>query len=156
MVQARDVSGGVHFHAASGDPGGPWVVPRQLPAGIGAFINRQPELRALTRLTSRGSASPRSRTSRRLATVVVVTGSAGVGKTALAMHWAHRVRDRFPDGELYANLRGFDDGPPVSAEVVLDRFLRDLGVALEAIPADLDGRAGLFRCSAPSSLGVAS
>jgi hypothetical protein len=145
VVQARDVSGGVHFYAAPGDPGSLRVVPRQLPADIGAFINRQPELRALTRLTTGGIANPRSGTSRRSATVVVVTGSAGVGKTALALHWAHRVRDRFPDGELYANLRGFDDGPPVNAEVVLDRFLRDLGVAPEAIPAGLDGRAALFR-----------
>ncbi|MCW2929721.1 MAG: hypothetical protein JWM19_683 [Actinomycetia bacterium] len=142
MVQARDVSGGVHFHAAAG---GPRVVPRQLPADVGVFVNRQPELRTLTRLTSVDSEGRSSRTRGRTATLVVVTGSAGVGKTALALHWAHRVRDRFPDGALYANLRGFDEGPLVSADVVLDRFLRDLGVAPDAIPADLDGRAALFR-----------
>ena len=77
--------------------------------------------------------------------VVVVTGSAGVGKTALALHWAHRIREQFSDGELYANLRGFDEGPAVTAEAVLDRFLRDLGVEPPSIPADLDGRAALFR-----------
>ena len=77
--------------------------------------------------------------------MVVITGSAGVGKTALALHWAHRVRDRFPDGELYANLHGYDDGAPVTAEVALDRFLRDLGVSPRSVPTDLDGRAALFR-----------
>ena len=143
MVQARDVSGGVHFHAAGG--GGSRVVPRQLPADVGVFVNRHPELRTLSRLTSLDSTGRSSRTRGRAAALVVVTGSAGVGKTALALHWAHRVRDRFPDGELYANLRGFDEGPAVSADVVLDRFLRDLGVAPDAIPADLDGRAGMFR-----------
>jgi tetratricopeptide (TPR) repeat protein len=79
------------------------------------------------------------------AAVVVITGSAGVGKTALALHWAHRIREHFPDGELYANLRGFDDGPAVTAEAVLDRFLRDLGVEPSSIPVDVDGRAALFR-----------
>jgi tetratricopeptide (TPR) repeat protein len=79
------------------------------------------------------------------AAVVVITGSAGVGKTALALHWAHRIREQFPDGELYANLRGFDEGPAVTAEAVLDRFLRDLGAEPSSIPADLDGRAALFR-----------
>jgi tetratricopeptide (TPR) repeat protein len=142
VVQARDVSGGVHFHAAKG---GPRVVPRQLPADVRVFVNRRPELRTLTRLTSVDSGGRSSRTRRRTATLVVVTGSAGVGKTALALHWVHRIRDRFPDGELYANLRGFDEGPRVSADVVLDRFLRDLGIAPDAIPADLDGRAALFR-----------
>jgi predicted ATPase len=79
------------------------------------------------------------------AQVVVITGSAGVGKTALALHWEHRVRDQFPDGELYANMHGFDVGPAVSAKVVLDRFLRDLGVAPDNIPGDVDGRAALYR-----------
>ena len=118
----------------------PRLTPRQLPAEVGAFVNRQSEVRALTRLVS-----PRRARAGGISAVVVVTGSAGVGKTALALHWAHRVRDRFPDGELYANLRGFDAGPPVSAEVVLDRFLRDLGLPPDIIPMDLDGRAALFR-----------
>lgn len=144
VVQARDVSGGVHFHTAQDDPPGPRVTPRQLPADVRLFINRQPEQRTLTRLTGVGGNSG-TRARGRPVTVVVIIGSAGVGKTALALHWAHRIRDRFPDGELYVNLRGFDEGPPVSAGVVLDRFLRDLGVPAEAIPADLDGRAALFR-----------
>jgi tetratricopeptide (TPR) repeat protein len=75
----------------------------------------------------------------------VITGSAGVGKTALALHWAHRIRGDFPDGELYANLRGFDDGPAATADAVLDRFLRDLGVDPGSIPGDLEGRAARFR-----------
>ncbi|MBO0802967.1 MAG: cytochrome C [Nocardiopsaceae bacterium] len=141
VVQARDVSGGVHFHADHGDPPGPRVPLRQLPADVRLFVNRQPELRALTRLAGSTGAGPRARP----ATVVVIVGSAGVGKTALALHWAHRIRDRFPDGELYANLRGFDEGLPASAGAVLDRFLRDLGVPAETIPADLDERAALYR-----------
>jgi tetratricopeptide (TPR) repeat protein len=144
-MQARDISGGVHFHADHGGPRDPQVTPRQLPADVSAFVNRRPELRTLNRLIAVRASRP-ARTAQRLpSAVVVITGSAGVGKTALALHWAHRIRDSFPDGELYANLRGFDDGPAVTAEAVLDRFLRDLGVASPAIPVDLDGRAALFR-----------
>jgi tetratricopeptide (TPR) repeat protein len=145
VVQARDVSGGVHFHVAESGSGGARIVPRQLPASAGIFVNRQPEIRTLTRLANTGLTVRASRPRADLATVVVVTGAAGVGKTALALHWAHRIRDQFSDGELYANLRGFDEGSAVSAGVVLDRFLRDLGVAPDVIPADLDGRAALFR-----------
>lgn len=145
VVQARDVAGGVHFHVPPGDLQGPQVIPRQLPADVSAFVNRRPEMQALTRLVTpkpaRQATQPRSTATM----VVVITGSAGVGKTALALHWAHRVRERFPDGELYANLRGYDDSPPATAEVALDRFLRDLGVVPQSIPADLDGRAALFR-----------
>lgn len=138
-MQARDVSGGITINVPPEARGpAPQLTPRQLPADVRAFINRQAEVRALTRFVS-------PRQGGGISAVVVVTGSAGVGKTALALHWAHRVRDRFPDGELYANLRGFDSGPPVSAEVILDRFLRDLGVPPDVIPADLDGRAALFR-----------
>ena len=144
VVQARDVSGGVHFHAGQGGPAGSRVVPRQLPADVSAFVNRGRELRTLTRLitpAARAAAGAQAAA----AVVVVITGSAGVGKTALALHWAHRIRERFPDGELYANLHGYDDGAPVTAEVALDRFLRDLGVSPQSVPADLDGRAALFR-----------
>jgi tetratricopeptide (TPR) repeat protein len=144
VVQARDVSGGVHFHASESGSPGQRVIPRQLPTDVSAFINRRPELSALTRLV--GRTDRQAQTTRSMAAaVVVITGSAGVGKTALCLHWAHLVRDRFPDGELYANLRGYDDSPPVTAEVVLDRFLRDLGVAPQSVPTDLDGRAALFR-----------
>jgi tetratricopeptide (TPR) repeat protein len=144
-VQARDVSGGVHFHSSPGEPGNPHPVPRQLPADVSVFVDRQSELRALTRLRGTRSGGPALHVRSPSAAVVVISGSAGVGKTALALHWAHLVRGGFPDGELYANLRGFDEGPPVSAEAALDRFLRDLGVPAEAIPADLDGRSALFR-----------
>jgi tetratricopeptide (TPR) repeat protein len=145
VVQARDVSGGVHFHGAQGGPGGPPVVPRQLPAAVSVFVNRKSELGRLTRLVAPVAARAAARTRTAAAVVVVITGSAGVGKTALALHWAHQVRNRFPDGELYANLHGYDDGAPVTAEVALDRFLRDLGVSPQSVPADLDDRAGLFR-----------
>jgi Mrp family chromosome partitioning ATPase len=82
VVQARDVSGGVHFHPVPEGAQGPRVIPHQLPADVSSFINRGPELRALARLApvrdARGTA----------AMVVVISGSAGVGKTALAVHWA--------------------------------------------------------------------
>jgi tetratricopeptide (TPR) repeat protein len=145
VVQARDVSGGVHFHAAQGGSRDPQAIPRQLPADVSAFVNRRVEIRRLTSLTAAQTARRAGRANRTPTAVVVISGSAGVGKTALALHWAHRIREQFPDGELYANLRGFDDGPAVTAEVVLDRFLRDLGVEPSSIPADPDSRAALFR-----------
>jgi tetratricopeptide (TPR) repeat protein len=145
VVQARDVAGGVHFHTAEPRSGTPQAIPRQLPADVSAFVNRRPELRRLGRLIANRPTSQTRKAPRPPAAVVAITGSAGVGKTALALHWAHRIREHFPDGELYVNLRGFDDGPAVTAHAVLDRFLRDLGVDPSAIPTDLDGRAGLFR-----------
>jgi tetratricopeptide (TPR) repeat protein len=145
IVQARDVFGGIHFHGVQDNPQGTSVVPRQLPADVSAFVNRKPELRALSRLVTLRTKGPSGRVHKRPTSVVVITGSAGVGKTALALHWAHRIRDRFPDGEIYANLRGYDDGMPAGAEIVLDRILRDLGVQANLIPQDLDGRAALFR-----------
>ncbi len=81
------------------------------------------------------------------ATGVVISaigGTAGVGKTALALHWAHRVAHRFPDGQLYANLRGFDAGNsrPADPADVLRGFLDALGVHPERLPADIEGLAG--------------
>ncbi|MGM1060256.1 AfsR/SARP family transcriptional regulator [Saccharothrix sp. Mg75] len=77
--------------------------------------------------------------------VVAISGTAGVGKTALAVHWAHRVRDRFPDGQLYANLRGHAHGPPATPIEVLARFLVALGVPAERVPVDVGGASDLYR-----------
>lgn len=136
VVQARDVHGGVHFHSAV-VPGG--SIPRQLPGDVGSFVNRGAELARLTAILADDSGRPLP------AGVFVIAGTAGVGKTSLALHWAHMVKRRFPDGQLYVNLRGYDPGPQVSPEQVLDRFLRALGVRPNGIPADLEDRAAMYR-----------
>jgi tetratricopeptide (TPR) repeat protein/transcriptional regulator with XRE-family HTH domain len=119
----------------AGEAGTP-AAPRQLPADVYGFTGREPYLKELDELVP---ADP--------STVVVaaITGPAGVGKTSLAIHWGHRVRDRFPDGELYANLRGFAGGAPVRPIEALAQFLRTLGVPPDQIPAEVDGAASLFR-----------
>ncbi|MBE1484559.1 AfsR/SARP family transcriptional regulator [Plantactinospora soyae] len=77
--------------------------------------------------------------------IVAICGTAGVGKTALAVHWAHRLRARFPAGQLYVNLRGHDDGQPMPAGDALARLLAALGVPSDEIPLDLDERAARYR-----------
>jgi tetratricopeptide (TPR) repeat protein len=136
VVQARDVSGGVHFHGA-GRAAGP--IPRQLPADVRGFVNRARDLERLDVIFADDGPE-----SDGIATCVMV-GTAGVGKTSLAVHWAHQVVDRFPDGQLYVNLHGYDPGPPVTPDQVLDRFLRALDVPAESIPADSEARAALYR-----------
>lgn len=110
--------------------------PAQLPADVSGFIGRVPELAALDHLL------PDEGTDVRIA---VVTGTAGVGKTAVAVHWAHRWRDRFPDGQLYLDLRGYGPERPVEPGDALSGFLRALGVAGAEIPAEEDQRAARFR-----------
>ncbi|MER5391110.1 tetratricopeptide repeat protein [Saccharopolyspora sp. NPDC002686] len=102
-------------------------------------MNRTEELRRLDRALAGNSAEPL------VVAVCVIAGTAGVGKTSLALHWAHQVSGQFPDGQLYANLRGYDPGPRATAEQVLDRFLRALGVPAGEIPPELDDRAALYR-----------
>jgi DNA-binding SARP family transcriptional activator len=116
----------------------PRVIPRQLPAGVRYFAGRDAELKFLDELLD-DSARP--------GTVVVtaVGGMAGVGKTALVVHWAQKIAGRFPGGQLYVNLRGYDPaGAPVGAEVVTGWFLAALGVPASAIPADAQARAALY------------
>jgi DNA-binding SARP family transcriptional activator len=105
--------------------------PQQLPAAA-ALVGRAAELDALDELLLGGGPA-------------VVAGVAGVGKTALALHWAHRQAHRFPDGQLYVNLRGYDTGPPAAASAVLAQLLHILGAAPDDIPADEDQRAAQYR-----------
>jgi DNA-binding SARP family transcriptional activator/tetratricopeptide (TPR) repeat protein len=117
-------------------------VPRQLPADVSAFTGRTAELAALDEfLLPPASASGTSTA----AVISAVSGTAGVGKTALAVHWAHRAAGQFPDGQLHVNLRGYDPGRPVTAADALAGFLRILGVPGQAIPADEEERAARYR-----------
>jgi transcriptional regulator with XRE-family HTH domain len=113
-------------------------VPRQLPADIPGFVGRTTELAALGRLVE---------AARRAPTVVItaITGTAGVGKTALAIHGAHQVKHRFAHGQLYADLRGFGPERPASPERILDGYLAALGVPPSGLPTDLDAKAALYR-----------
>jgi tetratricopeptide (TPR) repeat protein len=105
--------------------------PRQLPAAVRYFAGRGAEQAALEGF---------------LTGLVVVTGTAGVGKTALAVHWAHQVADRFPDGQLYVNLRGFGPGESMMDPAeALAGFLDALGVPPDRIPARLADRAARYR-----------
>jgi DNA-binding SARP family transcriptional activator/tetratricopeptide (TPR) repeat protein len=110
-------------------------VPRHLPAPPPGFTGRTRELAELDRLP--GSA--------RVA-VAVITGMAGVGKTALALHWAHGAADRFPDGQLYVNLHGFDPGgTPTEPAAAVRGLLDGLGVPPQRIPAAPDAQAAQYR-----------
>ena len=117
------------------------VVPRQLPAAIPDFTGRSSELTALNRLM-------RKATRRRGGTVLIsaLRGTAGVGKTALALHWAHQVADRFPDGQLYVNLRGHGpSGSPLMPAEAIRGFLFALGVSAGDIPPEPDAQTALYR-----------
>ncbi|MEU3567814.1 tetratricopeptide repeat protein [Kitasatospora sp. NPDC036755] len=166
VVQARDVSGGIHFHRGPGGPDGPGgsagpggpdrssatPTPRQLPADVRGFVNRTSELHQLDaalageeRAPSGTSGTPGTVAPATSAAVVVIAGTAGAGKTSLALHWAHQARHRFPDGQLYVNLRGYDPGRPVTAQEALHHFLTSLGVGAQSVPHDPDAAAALYR-----------
>ncbi len=116
-------------------PAPPRSVPSELPPGIPGFVGRDAELAALDTLLS--APGPR---------VGLITGVAGVGKTGIAVHWAHRVHEHFPDGSLYADMRGYDGHhTPTEASDVLGRFLRSLGVAADLVPAAHEERIALYR-----------
>jgi DNA-binding SARP family transcriptional activator len=114
-----------------------YVVPRQLPTDIDGFTGRTATLKAL-----HGSVhEPRTG-----ATIVAITGMAGVGKTTLVVHWAHQIAHRFPDGQLYVNLRGYHpSGQAMTPEVAIRGFLDALGVPAPRIPKSLHAQIGLYR-----------
>ncbi|GAB3432545.1 AfsR/SARP family transcriptional regulator [Flindersiella endophytica] len=117
------------------------TIPRMLPAAIGDFTGRRTQLARLDALVPLdGSDQPEP------VVISAISGTAGIGKTMLAVHWAHRIAHRFPDGQLYVNLRGFHPtGQPVPPAEALRGFLDALGVPAEAIPAGLDARIGMYR-----------
>jgi len=132
------------FHVAAGDitaaqPSGR-PTPAQLPRAVVGFAGRRHHLDRLTTLLARPGARPSA------VVISAIAGTAGVGKTALAVYWAHRVAKRFPDGQLYVNLRGFDPGGSVMQPAEAIRgFLDALGVPYDRVPVELTAQVGLFR-----------
>jgi len=112
----------------------------QLPAGVWHFSGRTAELATLTRWACKAVGSAGS------VIITAIGGTAGVGKTALALHWAHQIAPSFPDGQLYVDLRGFGpSGPPTSAAEAIRGFLDALQVPASRMPAGTEARAGLYR-----------
>lgn len=117
-----------------------YSVPRQLPAGVAHFTGRAAELRVLDSLLERvSSADP-------TVAICAITGMAGVGKTTLALNWAHQAAHRFPDGQLYVDLRAFGpSGGPVKSAAVIRGFLDTLGVRRDCRPPGIEALAALYR-----------
>ncbi|GAA3603175.1 BTAD domain-containing putative transcriptional regulator [Microlunatus ginsengisoli] len=114
-------------------------VPEQLPADVAGFTGRADHVAALNRLLEADGTGS-------VVVICAVSGTAGIGKTTLAVHWAHQVRDRFPDGQLFVNLRGFDPaGSVMDPEEAMRGFLDALEVAPHRIPLGLDAQAALYR-----------
>jgi DNA-binding SARP family transcriptional activator/tetratricopeptide (TPR) repeat protein len=130
--------------ATSGRTASP--APCQLPPDIGDFTGREEPLTRVRGLLGREPSSTATSV-----VVCAISGAAGVGKTALAIHAAHQLAERFPDGQLYVNLQGATSGlRPLHPLGVLGRFLRALGVEGGAIPTDLDEAAARFRSQVAS------
>ncbi len=125
----------------SGGPGsaGSVVRPSQLPTDLATFTGRRAQLdNAVALLPDRGQ--------QRTSVIGLISGMAGAGKTTLAVHWAHRIAHRFPDGSLYVNLRGYDpSGARMAPGEAIESFLVALGVAQQAVPEELEARAALYR-----------
>jgi DNA-binding SARP family transcriptional activator/tetratricopeptide (TPR) repeat protein len=121
----------------NGHAGARVVRPAQLPADLAAFAGRRAEVARVSALLEEPPAGAML--------IGAIDGMPGAGKTTLAVHWARLAADRFPDGQLYVNLRGFDPGGPLGPAEALAGFLPALGVTPQQVPAGLDGRAALFR-----------
>src|SRR5437868_3043250 len=113
------------------------ALPHQLPPDVPGFTGREAELSRLRAVVAEGGAG----------TVVIsaIAGTAGVGKTALAVHLAHKLAPDFPDLQLYVNLHGYEPVQRLAPTQVLDRFLRALGVPVDALPSHLDDQAACYR-----------
>jgi tetratricopeptide (TPR) repeat protein len=118
-------------------PGSAASLPRTVPPEVQGFVGRDEHLKRLDELVGTDAGGLQ---------IAVLTGMGGIGKTALAVHWAHRVADRFPDGQLFVNLRGFDPaGQPVPPATALRGLLAALDVPADRIPNELDALTAYFR-----------
>ncbi|MBP2326681.1 DNA-binding SARP family transcriptional activator/Tfp pilus assembly protein PilF [Kibdelosporangium banguiense] len=111
------------------------AAPAQLPARVGYFVGRDAQLEALDEVLADAGDRP----------VIVISGAAGMGKTALAVQWAHQAASRFPDGQLFLDLRGHDPDTAISTTDALTHLLLGLGVPDDRIPAGLVDKASLYR-----------
>jgi DNA-binding SARP family transcriptional activator/Tfp pilus assembly protein PilF len=124
--------------AAPADDEMPSLTPSQLPSDVYGFTGRAADLARLDRLLDDGG-------TRSAAVISAIAGTAGVGKTALAVHWSHQVRDEFPDGQLYINLHGYSPMPAVRPIDALSRLLRALGVPAEKVPTEVPEATEMYR-----------
>lgn len=139
LVQAGTIHNLTTSQAVSGRVSLP--KPQQLPPTIRDFVGRDEYLAALDSLLFNG----RNGVSIGASTIAILAGMAGVGKTTLAVHWARRTAERFPDGVLFANVRGYGPSDAAAPTEIMEGFLRALGVTVEQMPARIDEQAGLFR-----------
>jgi tetratricopeptide (TPR) repeat protein len=139
LIQAREV----HLAPARSPLPSYVLATSRLPPDVAGFTNQTEKIEQLDSLLLPGG----NRTTGRPPVIIsAIAGTAGVGKTALAVHWAHRVSEYFPDGQYYINLRGYaHDAPPLSSSEVLGKLLRILGVPPDRIPRDADEQADMFR-----------
>ncbi|TCO55651.1 ATP-binding protein [Actinocrispum wychmicini] len=120
------------------------VVPRQLPGTVRDFTGRADHVATLDTVLPTDT-TPEAADAPGAVVITAIDGTGGIGKTTLAVWWAHRVQHQFPDGTLHVNLRGYGPGDPATPDDALDGFLRALGVSAEAIPVSVDTKAAMFR-----------
>ncbi|GAA2592090.1 tetratricopeptide repeat protein [Winogradskya consettensis] len=129
---AERIDAGKTTDPTSGIGTGKVAVPRQLPPDVAGFTGRRQSMEALRATHPRTPAT-------------IIAGTAGVGKTTLAVHWAHHIADRYPDGQLYLDLRGHSSDQTISPVEALSLLLQSLGVPAEKVPAELSLQTGLYR-----------
>jgi hypothetical protein len=129
-VQAGAIHGDVNIHSSAQEQ---IRVPAQLLPCPPHFTGREPELSRLTRFTDHAQNGSRP-------LLIVVSGAGGIGKTSLGLCWLHQIRNNYPDGQLFMDLRGLAEAAPMPPSEPLERFLRALGLAPEKIPQTLRSR----------------
>jgi tetratricopeptide (TPR) repeat protein len=135
IFQARDIQGGIQLYLPRTTAA---PKPRMLPPDMTLFTGREAELDQLDALLATNSQSS-------AVVISAIAGTAGMGKTSLAVRWAHRAADHFPDGQLYVDLRGYDPDSPVTPEHALDGFLRAMDVLRDNIPRTVEVMTGYYR-----------